>query len=168
MGFLLRWRPVKNMIIRNIKKRPAGPDEQERKTGKTYIWGEVKNPLGVVKQAMLELPEGMISPDTHSRFRLPEAHKLILRVGEVRHEMQPGDILVLDGGTVEYRELRTWMGYLVFYDWTIPWLLAACVLAIGSLGWHFWGKFAAKPWMRPEADDRGSAEKTDNKEKQVP
>ena len=50
----------------------------------------------------------------------------------------------------------------------IPWLLAACVLAISSLGWHFWGKFAAKPWMRTEADDRGAAEKTDNKEKQVP
>jgi cytochrome c biogenesis protein len=160
---VLLWRPKQGEPVLGGVHMPSYPANRH---GQARNW----RPPGASEDiwVMLELPELMIPPDTHSRFRLPEAHKLILRVGEVRHEMRPGDIFVLDGGTVEYRELRTWMGYLVFYDWTIPWLLAACVLAIGSLGWHFWGKFAAKPWVRPEAEDLGTAEKTDNKEKQVP
>jgi short subunit dehydrogenase-like uncharacterized protein len=57
-GFIFRWRWVKNLIIRGIKKRPAGPTEQERETAKTYIWGRVTNSLGLKKTAILKLPEG--------------------------------------------------------------------------------------------------------------
>jgi cytochrome c biogenesis protein len=39
------------------------------------------------------------------------------------------------------------MGYSVFYDWTMPWLLAACTLAVLALGWHFWSKFSVRPWQ---------------------
>jgi hypothetical protein len=42
--------------------------------------------------------------------------------------------------------LRTWMGYTVFYDWTIHWMLVVCMVAVGALGGYFWRKFAAKPW----------------------
>jgi hypothetical protein len=38
------------------------------------------------------------------------------------------------------------MGYTVFSDWTMPWLIAACILAVASLGWHFGRRFAATPW----------------------
>jgi cytochrome c biogenesis protein len=48
------------------------------------------------------------------------------------------------------------MGYLVFYDWTIPWMLSACVVAVLSMGWHFWRKFAAKPWNREIQRDDGN------------
>lgn len=58
IGFLLQFGPIKRMMIKNIKKRPAGPDADQRQKAKTIIWGEVKNPLGITKQAILELPEG--------------------------------------------------------------------------------------------------------------
>jgi cytochrome c biogenesis protein len=70
----------------------------------------------------------------------------VLRIGERRWELQPGGSVELPEGRIEYRGLRGWMGYSVFYDWTIPWLLAASLVAIGALGAHFWSKFAAKPW----------------------
>jgi cytochrome c biogenesis protein ResB len=99
---------------------------------------------------MLNVDENLIPSDRPSRFRLPDERKLVLRHREVRYELQPGERLVLSDGTLEYRELRTWMGYRVFYDWTIPWMLAACVVAVVSMAWHFWRKFASIPWNAGE------------------
>ena len=95
---------------------------------------------------MLPVDENLIPSDRASSFRLPDDRKLVLRQREVRYELQPGKTLELPDGTLVYRELRTWMGYSVFYDWTIPWMLAACAVAILSMAWHFWSKFASKPW----------------------
>lgn len=95
---------------------------------------------------MLNVDEKLISSDHPSRFRLPDERQLVIRHRELRYELQPGQRLVLPDGTLEYRELRTWMGYRVFYDWTIPWLLAACAVAVLSMAWHFWRKFASTPW----------------------
>ncbi len=58
IGFILRWRPVRNFIINRIKSRPAGPDEETRKKSGSMVWGEVKNGFGATARAMLELPEG--------------------------------------------------------------------------------------------------------------
>ena len=56
----------------------------------------------------------------------------------------------LRGRGLNFEELRSylrgWMGYKVFYDWTMHWLLAAGTLAVASLGVHFWRKYAARPW----------------------
>jgi cytochrome c biogenesis protein len=102
---------------------------------------------------MLNVEPDLIPADRASRFQLPDERKLVLRHREVRYELQPGERLVLPDGTLEYRELRTWMGYRIFYDWTIPWMLAACAMAVASMAWHFGRKFAAAPW-NAEADAR--------------
>lgn len=95
---------------------------------------------------MLEFQEIILAPDRPSEFRPPKQHKIVLRIGERRWELSPGDAVDLPEGRLTYGELRGWMGYTVFYDWTIPWLLAACLVAVAALGAHFWNKFAAKPW----------------------
>lgn len=58
LGFLLRMRPVKNFLISRIKKRPAGPDEAQRQSTTSIVWGEVKNKAGGAEKAILYLPEG--------------------------------------------------------------------------------------------------------------
>jgi len=80
------------------------------------------------------------------QFRPPREHALVLRVGDERRELQPGERYLLPQGMLVYEGLTTWMGYKVFYDWTLPWLLASCLLAVVSLTWHYWQKFAAQPW----------------------
>lgn len=95
---------------------------------------------------MLQFDEPVIDPDKADDFKLPERHTIVLRQGERRWELHPGESIEIAGGTLEYDHLRTWMGYNIFYDWTLPWLLAACVTAVGALGVHFWTRFAAKPW----------------------
>lgn len=58
LGFLLRTRVVKNFLIKRIKNRPAGPNDEMREKATSAVWGEVSNELGANFRAMLELPEG--------------------------------------------------------------------------------------------------------------
>lgn len=95
---------------------------------------------------MLQFDENILDPGNPSEFRLPEKHVVIVRIGKSRFELQPGGEVILPEGRLVYEGLRSWMGYTVFYDWTIQWLLAASLTAVGALGWHFWKKFAAQPW----------------------
>lgn len=97
---------------------------------------------------MLNVEEGLIPTDKPSSFSLPQQRNVVIRQEQSRWELQPGGRVALPGGELEYRELRTWMGYRFFYDWTIPWMIAACAVAVVSLSWHFWAKFAAKPWNK--------------------
>lgn len=99
--------------------------------------------------AMLQIDEVILDPEKASRFRPPEKHRLVLRIGDDdRHELRPGGRVALPQGVLVYEGLRAWMGYTVFSDWTLPWLLASCALAVLSLSLHFWRKFAARPWSQ--------------------
>ena len=95
---------------------------------------------------MLKTTETLIAADRPSRFRLPASQVIVVRRGAQRWELAPGQRLALPDGVLDYRGLSTWMGYKVSYDWTMPWLLAACCVAILAMGWHFWRKFAGAPW----------------------
>lgn len=95
---------------------------------------------------MLDIDEIVLDPEDHTHFRLPTDYRLIARVGTQRHAMRPGDAAQLSEGQLRFVGLRSWMGYRVFYDWTLPWLFAACAVGVVSLGWHFWRKFSARPW----------------------
>lgn len=94
----------------------------------------------------LQFEETILDPDRPSSFRLPRDFLVVLRTDDQRHELRPGDSIDFPEGTLKFDSLRTWMGYNVFYDRTLPWLAAASALAVLSLGWHFWRKFARKPW----------------------
>lgn len=109
---------------------------------------------------MLQFDEVILAPEKPSQFRLPKEHKLIVRVGDERREMVPGSRYALPEGVLVYEGLRTWMGYTVYSDWTTSWLLAACAVAVLSLGWHFWTKFAAQPWRAEEEIEEPKADGT--------
>lgn len=98
-------------------------------------------------QVTLNIGKTLIDAGKDDSFRMPESHTLTLDLGWRVATMSPGDTLVLPTGRVVYVALSTWMGYSVIYDWTVPWLLAACALAVLALGWHFWSKFSLRPWQ---------------------
>lgn len=101
---------------------------------------------GTEAWTLLEFDGNLLDPEKPDQFKLPGEHRLILRIGEGRWALQPGQAVDLPDGRLTYLGIRAWMGYTVFYDWTIPWLLAAALAAVGALGWHFWRKFASRPW----------------------
>jgi len=116
--------------------------------GNAYSQAQQWTPPGAAVPVwiMLELEQPVFDERAAWTFRAPAEHKLIVRVGEERRELRPGDDYALPGGALHYQGLTTWMGYSVFYDPTLPWLLASALLAVASLAWHFWRKFAAQPW----------------------
>jgi hypothetical protein len=101
---------------------------------------------GIMLWLQLVLDEPVLEEGEASRLQPPRLYHAVIRKGDMRKVLNPGERLVLPQGELELTELRMWMGYSVFYDWTIPWMLAAGTLAVLSLGWHFWRKFMAKPW----------------------
>lgn len=143
-GFSLvfRWRPDNGAIAeRGTVNLPAYPLHEHRQA---LEW---KLPAGgPTVWTMLRIDAMALDPHAATTFRKPEAHKVVMRIGERRWELEPGREVALEGGVLAYEGLSTWMGYNVFYDWTLPWLIAACLTAIASLGWHFWRRFAADPW----------------------
>lgn len=66
------------------------------------------------------------------------AHTLMLKVGDARHELQPGQKVDLPAGTLTYVRLDSWMGYLITYDPTQPWLMATVLIGVFSLVWFYW------------------------------
>lgn len=138
---ILLWRPRNGVPVLGAVHLPSYPVNSNAQA-RNWRPDGAQDDIWV----MLDIPENLIPPDKASRFRLPSQHSLVLRRGDARWELRLGEQVVLPDGVIEYTELRTWMGYIVFYDWTIPWMLSACVVAVLSLGGHFWQKFAARPW----------------------
>ena len=142
---LFSWQPRVGPPVLGAVHLPSFPANA---TSQAQTW----RPQGAQADiwVLLNVDENLIPADRPSRFRLPDDQKIVLRHRDVRYEMQPGERIALPDGTLEYRELRTWMGYRIFYDWTIPWMLAACAVAVLSLSSHFWCKFASNPWNRDD------------------
>lgn len=138
---LLRWTPA------------PGPDDAAQATAPGAVLGSVHLPSfpahelnqsrewtlpdGRAVWVMLRIDEPLLPPDAAGEFRLPAAHRLIVRVGDQRAELGPGQQLALPGGTLAYQGLQRWMGYRVSHDPTLPWLLAAALLAAGALAVHY-------------------------------
>lgn len=135
------WRPAGGEPMLGTVHLPSYPIHEYRQAREWQLPG-----TGIQVWTMLQFDEIILDPKAPSEFRLPKEHKVIVRIGAKRYELQPGQAIDLPEGRLVYDGLRSWMGYSVFYDWTIHWLLAASAVLIGALGWHFWRKFSAKPW----------------------
>lgn len=98
----------------------------------------------------LKFDEQILDPARPSVFRPPSRHTVVVSLedagAEVRREMRPGEVLRLPQGELRYLGLRAWMGYTVFSDPTLSWLLAAAMVAVTALAWHLRGKYFARPW----------------------
>ncbi len=115
---------------------PAYPTHEFRQALEWRIPGTDLRPW-----TMLRIDEEVMPRGRDFDFRVPARHRLILRLGGERRELRPGDAVELPGGTLVYRELSTWMGYKVDYDWTRPWILAAAIIALLSLATHYLARF---------------------------
>jgi cytochrome c biogenesis protein ResB len=65
---------------------------------------------------------------------------LVLNTEGRRIELRRGESAAVGGGALRFDELRGWMGYRVFFDPTLPWLLGAAIVAVFGLALQFWRK----------------------------
>jgi short subunit dehydrogenase-like uncharacterized protein len=57
-GWLLRMRWVKNIMLKQIDKKPPGPSDEKRETGRSYLWGKVSDASGKTVISRLETISG--------------------------------------------------------------------------------------------------------------
>jgi len=106
--------------------------------------------LGLDAFLMLVFEEKVVEEGKHSYFKKPEKHHVLVKIGNDTMKMRPGDTFKTEKGELVYRELRTWMGYSITGDWTMPWLVAASVVITIGATWYFIDKFKASPWMKEQ------------------
>lgn len=142
-GFSLvfQWHPLAGPPERGGVNLPSYPMNEYRQALEWRLPGEKS-----AVWTMLHFDRPPLDEQRETWFGKPESHHVVLRVGEQRWELRPGSRVALASGALVYEGLSTWMGYHVFYDWTLPWLLAASVTAVAALAWRFARKFAREPW----------------------
>ena len=132
---LLRWQPSQGQPVLGSVHLPSFPVHELRQSQAWTL------PDGREAWVMLRIDDTLIDPARATRFEMPREHRLIVRVDDVRAELTPGGSIALPGGTLVYEGLRTWMGYRVSHDPTLPWLLAASLLAALAMAWHYAAAF---------------------------
>jgi hypothetical protein len=135
------WHPASGAPMMGTVHLPSYP-LHEYKQALEWTPPGSRTPLWV----MLQFDEVILDPEKPSEFHLPTRYRIVVRNGDLRRELAPGESMQLADGVLVFDGLRSWMGYTVFYDFTLPWLLAAGILAALSLALHFWKKFSARPW----------------------
>jgi cytochrome c biogenesis protein len=142
-SLLFEWLPTAGEPLLGSVNLPGYPGNALKQAQQWHLPG-VREPVW----AMLQFEGDLIDANSDSRFRLPDDYRVVVRYGDGRWELIPGrdETVDLPGGRLRYAGLRTWMGYTVTWDATIPWLLGACTLAVLALGWHFWRQFSRRPW----------------------
>lgn len=58
VGGILRTPFVRNMMRKRVAAAPAGPTDEERATGQSLVWGQVRNDAGTTVSANFQGPEG--------------------------------------------------------------------------------------------------------------
>ena len=77
--------------------------------------------------------------DGAAAWTLDPAHtasRLVVHADGQRSELAPGEEVRLAQGVLRYERLAGWMGYRVFYDPTLRWLLVLAATAAIGLAWH--------------------------------
>ena len=132
---LFTWTPLRGEPVTGTVHLPAFPAHELRQSIEWSL------PDGRRAWVLLQTDETLIDPARAASFRLPQRHTLVLRMDPLRHELPPGQTVALEGGTLTYHGLRRWMGYRVSHDPTLPWMLAASLLAAFALAAHYVQRF---------------------------
>lgn len=142
-GFALTfgWWPNNGVEQRGSIHLPAYPAHEFSQAQEWIIPGTTHR-----LWAQLQFDEVILDAGKPSVFHPPVEHLVIIRGGDQRHELRPGDTLMFDEGRLVYMGLRSWMGFTVSSDWTLPWLLAASLAAVLSIAWYYWERIRRQPW----------------------
>ena len=149
---VLRWLPADGSApVAGAVHLPSFPMHELRQSSEWAL------PDGRSVWLMLHIDEPLIAPDAADTFRVPQRHRVVLRQGDERMELAPGQAWRLDGGTLVYEGLRTWMGYRASRDPTLAWLLAAALAAAFALAAHYAGLAWPRAAERDAATPKGAA-----------
>ena len=77
---------------------------------------------------------------------------LVVNADGKRMELKPGEqVGSLGSGELRFEELRGWMGYRIFFDPTLPWLMVAAIACCGGFALQFWASRCLRHGSRRRA-----------------
>lgn len=128
---LLTWIDSDGTATTGAVHMPSYPIEEDRQVNE---WAP---PDGSAPLTLwLELAAPIYDEHGTWSFKAPKDASLIVLDGERREPLRPGQSVAIGTGHLRYDGVTTWMGYTIFYDPMLPWLMAAAVITIGGLALH--------------------------------
>ena len=131
---LFRWEPEQGVgelgtvQLADHREGDMPPSASWQLPGGPEVWAQLAH-------APLERPVGRVQQNLRAGDL---QHGMVVRVGDDRWELRPGESVALPGGTLTYVELSAWMSYRLVYDPATPWLMATIVVAVVSLVAFYW------------------------------
>jgi len=113
-------------------------------------------PGGEPVKFWLQLETGLTKDNAWVLDPRRAAGVLVVNSAGKRTELQAGQSIKLPGGTLQYQQLSSWMGFKVFYDPTLPWLFVSAILAVIGLMMHYWQKFSTEPLLVDASEKKRS------------
>jgi hypothetical protein len=134
IAVVLTWLPIKGEAITGAVHMPGYP---------LFDWKQDNSwqpPNGPDVRFWLHLDTPLKEDSAWTLASDRVSGVLVVNTSGKRIELKRGEGVAVDGGALRFDELRGWMGYRIFFDPTLPWLLAAAMLAVFGLALQFWRK----------------------------
>ncbi len=100
-NWLLRQPWLKNFMLKQIDKKPAGPSEEKRESGRSFLWGKVWDGSGKEYTSLLETPSGY---SLTAKTAVLIAEKILasnFKTGYQTPAMMYGESLILEVATTK-------------------------------------------------------------------
>jgi cytochrome c biogenesis protein len=127
---LLTWQPEHGQSQSGAVHMPGYP----------FFAGHQKNRFspraGAWLDLTLQLPEAVQGGHAWRLDSRQAGGTLLIEHDGQRKVLAAGETLTLPDGKLRFDAVRGWMGYKVFYDPTLTWLMLSVVLALAGLLWH--------------------------------
>jgi short subunit dehydrogenase-like uncharacterized protein len=95
-NWILRQRWIKNYLLKKTDNRAAGPDQQKREKGRSYLWGKVWDNQGNTAEAQLETISGYLLTAKTTALIAQKLLKGGVRPGYFTPAQYFGDELILN------------------------------------------------------------------------
>lgn len=86
-------------------------------------------------------------------FKVPEKYYLSFDFKDSQIELMPGSSVELVGGNLSFHRLSPWIGYELYYDPAIYFLLIASLIGVLSLALFLWQKQSTSSWNMEEKNE---------------
>jgi cytochrome c biogenesis protein ResB len=134
IAVVLTWLPIRGEAITGAVHMPAYPAFDWKQDN---AW---QPPNGPEVRFWLHLDTPLKEDSAWTLASEKVSGMLVVNSQGKRVELKRGESVAVDGGALRFDELRGWMGYRIFFDPTLPWLLAAAMIAVFGLALQFWRK----------------------------
>lgn len=148
---MLAWHGEGSEVIRGAVHFPSFP---------LYDWKQENQwttPNGqLLTMKFISKQQAEVNNDWQLDSRLADGSLVIEIADGVQQTLTSGKRIQLDGGQLEFTDVRMWMGYSIFYNPWLAWFFATAIVGVFGLGWHYYLKLGRASLSRENRHHRSA------------